>query len=104
MQDITRCDLVLPYGEMNQKCARGMVFPYNDGLIHSCPLRENHLKVLVDDVEERFKAIPVPVMTDEVSILEKAIGTVIQWPRSAIVLGKVYLYYPYLLSTICTRI
>lgn len=85
---ITCCDLVLPYGDMNQKCARGMVFPYNDGLIHSLPLRENHLKVMIDNIDERYKGIPVPVMTNEVGTPEDAVGTVIQWPRIAIVLSK----------------
>ncbi|XP_042755740.2 uncharacterized protein LOC111903276 [Lactuca sativa] len=87
-QTITCCDLVLPYGDMNQKCARGMVFPYNDGLIHSLPLRENHLKVMIDNIDERYKGIPVPVMTNEVGTLEDAVGTVIQWSRIAIVLSK----------------
>nr|KAJ0224537.1 hypothetical protein LSAT_V11C100047740 [Lactuca sativa] len=85
---ITHCDLMLPYGDMNQKCARGMVFPYNDGLIHSVPLHENHLKVMIDNIDERYKGISVPVMTNEVGILEDAVGTVIQWPRIAIVLSK----------------
>ena len=98
MQAPTRCDLVLPYGDMNQKCAKGLVFPYNDGLIHSLPLREKHLKVMIDDVNSKFKVIPVPVMTDEVSILENAIDTVIQWPRIAIVLRKVYLHYLFLFT------
>ena len=91
MQDATKCDLVLPYGEMDQKCASGLVFPYNDGLIHSRALRKDHLKVMIDNVEENFKGLPIPVMTDEVSFLEKAIGTVIQWPRIAIKLAKVHL-------------
>nr|KAJ0223770.1 hypothetical protein LSAT_V11C200069380 [Lactuca sativa] len=85
---ITCCDLVLPYGDMNQKCARGMVFPYNDGLIHSLPLRENHLKVMIDNIDERYKGIHVPVITNEVGTLEDAVGTVIQWPRITIVLSK----------------
>nr|KAJ0189162.1 hypothetical protein LSAT_V11C800443420 [Lactuca sativa] len=88
IKTIIHCDLVLPYGDMNQKCARGMVFPYNDGLIHSLPLRENHLKVMIDNIDERYKGIPIPVMTNEVGILEDAFGTVIQWPRIAIVLSK----------------
>ncbi|CAH1413653.1 unnamed protein product [Lactuca virosa] len=75
IKTITHCDLVLPYGDMNQKCARGMIFPYNDGLIHSLPLRENHLKVMIDNIDERYKGVPVPVMTNEVGILEDAVGT-----------------------------
>ncbi|CAI9279335.1 unnamed protein product [Lactuca saligna] len=85
---ITCCDLVLPYGAMNQKCARGIVFPYNDGLIHSLPLRENHLKVMVDNIDERYKGIPIPVMTNEVGTLEDVVGTVIQWTQIAIVLSR----------------
>ncbi|CAH1444016.1 unnamed protein product [Lactuca virosa] len=88
IKTITHCDLVLPYGDMNQKCARGMVFPYNDGLIHSLPLRENHLKVMIDNIDESYKGVPIPVMTNEVGILEDAVGTVIQWSRIAIVLSK----------------
>ncbi|CAI9289874.1 unnamed protein product [Lactuca saligna] len=88
IKTITCCDLVLPYGDMNQKCARGMVFPYNDGFIHSLPLRENHLKVMIDNIDERYKAIPVLVMTNEVGTLEDVVGSVIQCQWIAIVLSK----------------
>ncbi|CAI9266279.1 unnamed protein product [Lactuca saligna] len=54
---ITHCDLVLPYGDMNQN---------NDGLIHSLPLRENQLKVMIDNIYEKYKGIHVPVMKNEV--------------------------------------
>ncbi|CAH1414291.1 unnamed protein product [Lactuca virosa] len=59
----TPCELVLPYGELDQKCAKGLVFPYGNGLIHTFPLRENHLKVLIDDIDYRYENFPVPVMT-----------------------------------------
>nr|KAJ0195531.1 hypothetical protein LSAT_V11C700381010 [Lactuca sativa] len=84
----THYDLVLPYGDMSQKCARGMVFPYNDGLIRSLPLCENHLKVMIDSIDAIYKGIPVPVMTNEVGILKDAVGTVIQRSRITIVLSK----------------
>ncbi|XP_052623355.1 uncharacterized protein LOC111876917 [Lactuca sativa] len=81
----TPCELVLPYGELDQKCAKGLVFPYGNGLIHTLPLRENHLKVLIDDIDSRYENFPVPVMTKEVANLQGAVGTVIQWPRIAII-------------------
>nr|KAJ0203547.1 hypothetical protein LSAT_V11C500228780 [Lactuca sativa] len=84
----TPCELVLPYGELDQKCAKGLVFPYGNGLIHTLPLRENHLKVMIDDIDSRYENFPLPVMTKEVANLQGAVGTVIQWPRIAIILAK----------------
>ncbi|CAI9294937.1 unnamed protein product [Lactuca saligna] len=65
-----------------------MVFPYNDGLIHSLPLRENHLNLTIDNIEERYKDILVPVITNEIGILKDVVGTVIQWSWITIVLSK----------------
>nr|KAJ0190596.1 hypothetical protein LSAT_V11C800446600 [Lactuca sativa] len=59
---------------MNQKCARGMLFPFND--------------VMIDNIDERYIGILVHVMTEEVGILEDAISTIIQWLRVIIVLSK----------------
>ncbi|CAH1422032.1 unnamed protein product [Lactuca virosa] len=84
----TPCELVLPYGELDQKYAKGLVIPYGNGLIHTLPLRENHLKVLVHDIDCRYENFPVPVMTKEVANLQKAVGTLIQWPQIAIILAK----------------
>ncbi|CAH1442273.1 unnamed protein product [Lactuca virosa] len=83
----TPCELVLPYGELDQKCAKGLVFSYGNGLIHTLPLRENHLKVMIDNID-RYENFPLPVMTKEVANLQGAVGTVIQWPRIAIILAK----------------
>lgn len=84
----TSCELVFPYGDMSEKCAKGLVFPYGNGLIHSLPLRKNHLKVLIDEIDKNFENIPLPVKTMEVSKLQQAVGTTIQWPRDAIVVAK----------------
>nr|KAJ0211205.1 hypothetical protein LSAT_V11C400196840 [Lactuca sativa] len=84
----TPCELVLPYGELDQKYAKGLVFPYRNELIHTLPLRENHLKVMKDDIDSRYENFPLPVLTKEVSNLQGAVGTVIQWPRIAIILAK----------------
>ncbi|CAH1436559.1 unnamed protein product [Lactuca virosa] len=84
----TPCELVLTYGELDQKCAKGLVFPYGNGLLHTLPLRENHLKVMIDDIDSRYENFPLPVMTKEVANLQGAVGTVIQWPRIAIILAK----------------
>ncbi|CAH1415850.1 unnamed protein product [Lactuca virosa] len=84
----TPCELVLPYGELDKKCAKGLVFPYGNGLIHTLPLRENHLKVMINDIDSRYENFPLLVMTKEVANLQGAVGTVIQWPRIAIILAK----------------
>ncbi|CAI9282789.1 unnamed protein product [Lactuca saligna] len=82
------CELVLPYGELDQKCDKGLVFPCGNGLIHTLPLRENHLKVMIDNIDSRYENFPLPVMTKEVANLQGAVGTVIQWPQIAIILAK----------------
>ncbi|KAI3768402.1 hypothetical protein L2E82_19060 [Cichorium intybus] len=88
IMDPTPCELMLPYGAMDQKCATGLVFPYGNGLIHSLPLSENHLKVMIDQINTKFQVFPVPVATDEVNDLQGAVGQIIQWPRNGIVLTK----------------
>nr|KAJ0219417.1 hypothetical protein LSAT_V11C300151710 [Lactuca sativa] len=85
----TQCKLVLPYGALDQDCATDLVFPYGDGLIHSLPLRENHMKVLIDQINKDFQSLPIPVVTDEVSNLQNAVGQIIQWPRNAIILTQI---------------
>lgn len=85
---------MLPYGDLDQICATGMVLPYGNGLIHSVPLRKNHLKVLVHEIKKDFAnfRLPVPITANEVINLEDAVDTSIQWPRVAIVLTKVHIY------------
>lgn len=85
---------MLPYGALDQDCATDLVFPYGDGLIHSLPLRENHMKVLIDQINKDFQSLPIPVVTDEVSNLQNAVGQIIQWPRNAIILTQVHIFYP----------
>ncbi|CAI9264530.1 unnamed protein product [Lactuca saligna] len=85
----TQCKLVLPYGALDQNCASGLVFPYGNGLIHSLPLRENYLKVLIDKINKDFQGLSIPVVTDEASNLQSAVGQIIQWPRNAIILTEI---------------
>ncbi|CAI9294065.1 unnamed protein product [Lactuca saligna] len=85
----TQCKLVLPYGALDQNCATGLVFPYGDGLIHSLPLRENHMKVLIYQINKDFQSLPIPVVTGEVNNLQNAVGQIIQWPRNAIILTQI---------------
>ncbi|CAI9271355.1 unnamed protein product [Lactuca saligna] len=54
----TPYELVLSYGELYQKCVNGLVFPYGNGLIHTLPLRENHIKVMIDDIDNRYENFP----------------------------------------------
>nr|KAJ0222087.1 hypothetical protein LSAT_V11C200066020 [Lactuca sativa] len=54
----TPYELVLSYGELYQKCVNGLVFPYGNGLIHTLPLRENHIKVMIDDIDSRYENFP----------------------------------------------
>ncbi|CAI9276367.1 unnamed protein product [Lactuca saligna] len=85
----TQCKLVLPYGALDQNCASGLVFPYGNGLIHSLPMPENHLKVLIDKINKDFQGLPIPVVTDEASNLQSVVGQIIQWPRNAIILTEI---------------
>ena len=94
LQNPTQCKLVLPYGALDKNCASGVVFPYENGLIHSLPLRENHHKVLIEKINKDFQGLPIPVVTDEVSNLQNAVGQIIQWPRNAIILTQVHIFYP----------
>ncbi|CAH1418482.1 unnamed protein product [Lactuca virosa] len=80
----TACELVIPYGAMNQKCAKGMVFPYGNGQIHSVPLNANHLRVSIDKIYDQYDCIPFPVSTKEASKLCEALHGIVQWPRNAI--------------------
>nr|KAJ0214647.1 hypothetical protein LSAT_V11C400186960 [Lactuca sativa] len=80
----TACELMIPYGAMNQKCAKGMVFPYGNGQIHSVPLNANHLKVSIDKIYDQYDCIPLPVSTEEASKLYDVLHGIVQWPRNAI--------------------
>nr|KAJ0190258.1 hypothetical protein LSAT_V11C800448240 [Lactuca sativa] len=84
----TQCKLVLPYGALDQNCISELVFPYGNGLIHSLPLRENHLKVLIDKVNKDFQGLPILVVIDEASNLQSVVSQIIQWPRNAIIVTE----------------
>ena len=64
-----RRELVLPYGAMDHNCAIGMVFPYGNGL-HSLPLRENHMKVMIDKINTNLQSLRIP---DDVGNLHYAV-------------------------------
>ncbi|CAI9296522.1 unnamed protein product [Lactuca saligna] len=80
----TACELVIPYDAMNQKYAKGMVFPYGNGKIHPVPLNANHFRVSIDKIYDQYDCIPLPVSTEEVSKLCEALHGIVQWPRNAI--------------------
>ncbi|CAH1417330.1 unnamed protein product [Lactuca virosa] len=80
----TACELVIPYDAMNQKCAKGMVFPYGNGQIHSVPLNANHLRVSIDKIYDQYDCIPLPVSTEEASKMCEALHGIVEWPRNAI--------------------
>ncbi|KAL7586234.1 hypothetical protein Lser_V15G40778 [Lactuca serriola] len=44
----TDCELMLPYGTVCPSLAKGTVFHFRDGVIHSVPLEAGHLRVSVD--------------------------------------------------------
>ncbi|CAH1443141.1 unnamed protein product [Lactuca virosa] len=46
------------------------------------------LEVLIDSIDCRYENFYVPVMTKEVANLQGAVGTIIPWPRIAIILVK----------------
>ncbi|CAH1430847.1 unnamed protein product [Lactuca virosa] len=80
----TACELVIPYDAMNQKCVKGMVFPYGNGQIHPVPLNANHLRVSIDKICDQYDCIPLPVSTEEACKLCEALHGIVQWPRNAI--------------------
>nr|KAJ0196343.1 hypothetical protein LSAT_V11C700378130 [Lactuca sativa] len=76
--------LVIPYGVKNQKCAKGMVFPYGNGQIYSVPLNANHLRVSIDKIYNQYDYIPPSVSIEEASKLYEVLHGIVQWPRNAI--------------------
>lgn len=89
-QEPTSCILI--HGQKRIKCARGVVHPKGDGVVHSVPLLKGHVKVQVDKVEQKYYDFHLPVPTSELQTLQDAINSFIQWPRRALVLSTVSLY------------
>ncbi|KAL4580605.1 hypothetical protein LXL04_016805 [Taraxacum kok-saghyz] len=87
--DATDCELMLPYGTVRTALAKGTVFPFADGLIHSVPLEAGHLKVSVDLIYGNHQSFILPVSpVEEVHSLGDALHSFIQWPRDSIRLIK----------------
>ncbi|KAL4585211.1 hypothetical protein LXL04_009827 [Taraxacum kok-saghyz] len=87
--DATDCELMLPYGTARPALAKGTVFPFADGLIHSVPLEADHLKVSIDLIYGNHQSFILPVSpVEEVHSLGDALHSFIQWPRDSIKLIK----------------
>ncbi|KAL4592062.1 hypothetical protein LXL04_005042 [Taraxacum kok-saghyz] len=83
--DATDCELMLPYGTVRTTLAKGTVFPFADGLIHSVPLEAGHLKVSVDLIYRNHQSFILPVSpVEEVHSLGDTLHSFIQWPRDSI--------------------
>ncbi|CAH1436970.1 unnamed protein product [Lactuca virosa] len=59
--EATDYDLMLPYSTVRPSLAKGTVFPFSDGAIHSVPLKAGHLRVLVDIIYRDHHYILLPV-------------------------------------------
>nr|GEV56040.1 ulp1 protease family, C-terminal catalytic domain-containing protein [Tanacetum cinerariifolium] len=60
------CDLLWPYPGFDFRVAIGKVYPTKDAMLHGSRMSEGYIKVQVDMVEDAYKAIPVPKMTEKV--------------------------------------
>ena len=92
MQLPASCELLAVDGNYKFPCAKAMVHSIGSGVCHSVPVKENHVKVLVDQVKSYFANYPLPVPNEEMRELGEARNSFIQWPRNAIVLTEVYMH------------
>lgn len=82
---------MLPYGTVRPSLAKGTVFPFGDGVIHSVPLEAGHLRVSVDIIYGDHHSFLLPISPIEgVYNLGQALHSFIQWPRDSITLIKVH--------------
>nr|KAJ0217768.1 hypothetical protein LSAT_V11C300111590 [Lactuca sativa] len=80
---------MLPYGTVRPSLAKGTVFPFGDGVIHSVPLEAGHLRVSVDIIYGDHHSFLLPISPIEgVYNLGQALHSFIQWPRDSITLIK----------------
>ncbi|XP_052624656.1 uncharacterized protein LOC111917613 isoform X2 [Lactuca sativa] len=87
--EATDCELMLPYGTVRPSLAKGTVFPFGDGVIHSVPLEAGHLRVSVDIIYGDHHSFLLPISPIEgVYNLGQALHSFIQWPRDSITLIK----------------
>ncbi|CAI9302872.1 unnamed protein product [Lactuca saligna] len=84
----TECELLLPYGMVQRRCAKGRVHPFGNGIVHSTPLQKDHVKVSVDIIYGDYHSLHIPVPTSDADNLGEALYSFIQWPRHAILLTK----------------
>jgi hypothetical protein len=90
LQEARACDLVLWQGAIPLTVAKGIVHPGAGG-------RPDHVPVQVDLVMEGWTRVPLPVPTEEMTVLDDARGSIIQWPQTQIMLDQVaYLNNKYL--------
>ena len=92
MQLPAPCELLAVDDNYKFPCAKVMVHSLGSGLCHSVPVKENHVKVLIDQVKSYFANYPVPVPNEEMRELGEARNSFIQWPCNAIVLTEVYIH------------
>ncbi|KAL4575120.1 hypothetical protein LXL04_021961 [Taraxacum kok-saghyz] len=54
----TECELLLPYGMVQRKCAKGQVFPCGNGILHTFPMQKDHVRVSVDKIYNGYDSLP----------------------------------------------
>ncbi|PWA37007.1 hypothetical protein CTI12_AA594590 [Artemisia annua] len=76
----TPCELLVPYGDIEETMANAMLYPRRDGKLDGIQMRPGYSKVQVDTVEEAYTNSFVVVPTDAVGGLCESFGHFIQWP------------------------
>ncbi|GJW68114.1 hypothetical protein Tco_0122538 [Tanacetum coccineum] len=80
----TPCDLLVPYGDIEETMAKAMLCPRLDGMLDGIQMRPGYSNVRVDTVKEAYTNNHVVVPTDDVSRLSESFGHFIQWPQKYI--------------------
>nr|XP_043622587.1 uncharacterized protein LOC122594182 [Erigeron canadensis] len=80
----TQCELI--HGSTRLACAKGMVYPIGDGILHSVPMKASCVKVQIDMVYDGFGDFDLPVHNEELETLKDANGAYIQWPQTDVLL------------------
>ncbi|KAJ9539146.1 hypothetical protein OSB04_031879 [Centaurea solstitialis] len=86
VQLLAPCDLLVVDGDYKFPCAKGMLHSIGDGLCHPVPMKENYVKVHVDQVNKIFANFLLPMLKEEMKELGDARNSFIQGPRKAIFL------------------
>nr|GEY61343.1 hypothetical protein [Tanacetum cinerariifolium] len=68
LQTPTPCNLLVPYGDIEETMAKAMLYPRFDGMLNGIQIRQGYSKVHVDIVEDAYANNCVMVPTDDLSL------------------------------------